>query len=251
MHLLCTLQSALSGLPDSLYLTACSQVHPVFDLKYLNPSLSLSRTTSSWLLYASKMPQSHVSFSQSSRNQSKSMMTLFSVAPVCHGHGGGCGVRSLTCRSGDSADIGRDRDCREHQPTLDTKSLTAMCPRELKLQYPTFSFQKEQPILFHTFLQCPSVENTFPLLFVRNNKNPILSAIVISSPPFTHRLGGLVVKASASRAEDPGFESRLRRDFSGSSHTSDLNIGNPVATLPGAWRYRVSAGTGRPGVSIL
>ena len=39
--------------------------------------------------------------------------------------------------------------------------------------------------------------------------------------------------------------------FSGSSHTSDLNIGTPVATLPGTWRYRVSAGTGRPGVSIL
>ena len=37
-----------------------------------------------------------------------------------------------------------------------------------------------------------------------------------------NRLGGLVVKASASGAEDPGFESRLRRDFSGSSHTSDL-----------------------------
>ena len=32
----------------------------------------------------------------------------------------------------------------------------------------------------------------------------------------THnRLVGLVVKASASRAEDPGFESRLRRDFFG------------------------------------
>ena len=60
-----------------------------------------------------------------------------------------------------------------------------------------------------------------------------------------------MVKASASRAEDLGFESRLRRDFSGSSHTSDLNIGTPVATLPGAWRYRVSAGNGRPGVSIL
>ena len=27
------------------------------------------------------------------------------------------------------------------------------------------------------------------------------------------RLVGLVVKASASRAEDPGFESHLRRDF--------------------------------------
>ena len=64
-------------------------------------------------------------------------------------------------------------------------------------------------------------------------------------------LVGQVVKASASRAEDPEFESRLRRDFSGSSHTSDLNFGTRVATLSGAWRYRVSAGTGRPGVSIL
>ena len=32
-----------------------------------------------------------------------------------------------------------------------------------------------------------------------------------------NRLGGLVVKASVSGAEDPGFESRLRRDFSGST----------------------------------
>ena len=33
------------------------------------------------------------------------------------------------------------------------------------------------------------------------------------------------VKASAWRAEDPGFHSRLRRgDFSGSSHTCDLNL---------------------------
>ena len=69
--------------------------------------------------------------------------------------------------------------------------------------------------------------------------------------PAAHRLVGLVVKASASRAEDPGFESRFHRIFSGSSHTSDLKIGIPVATLPGAWRYRVSTGTGRPGVSIL
>ena len=51
-----------------------------------------------------------------------------------------------------------------------------------------------------------------------------------------------MVKASASRAEDPGFES-------GSSHTSDIKIGIPVTTLPGAWSYRVSAGW--PGVSIL
>ena len=49
-------------------------------------------------------------------------------------------------------------------------------------------------------------------------------------------LVGLVVKAYASRAEDPEFESRLRRDFPGSSHTSNLKIGAPVVTLPGAWR---------------
>ena len=60
-----------------------------------------------------------------------------------------------------------------------------------------------------------------------------------------------MAKVSALGAEDPGFESRLRQDFSGSHHTGDLKIGTPVATLPGAWRYRVSAGTGRPSVSIL
>ena len=51
--------------------------------------------------------------------------------------------------------------------------------------------------------------------------------------PPRDRLVGLVVKASASKAEDPGFGSRLRfGDFSGSSHTSDLKVGTPVATLP-------------------
>ena len=64
-------------------------------------------------------------------------------------------------------------------------------------------------------------------------------------------LAGLVVKASASGAEDPGFESRLRRGFSGSNHTSDFKIGTPAATLLSAWGYRISAGTGQPGVSIL
>ena len=44
---------------------------------------------------------------------------------------------------------------------------------------------------------------------------------------------------------------RFRGDFSGSSQTSDLKNGTPVATLPGAWRYKVSARTGRPGLSIL
>ena len=35
------------------------------------------------------------------------------------------------------------------------------------------------------------------------------------NPALVNRLVGLVVKASASRAEDPGFESRWGRDFFG------------------------------------
>ena len=65
------------------------------------------------------------------------------------------------------------------------------------------------------------------------------------------RLVSIVVKASASGEEDPGFESRRRRDFSGLSHTSDLKIGTPVFTLRGDWRCRISTGTSRPDVSIL
>ena len=49
----------------------------------------------------------------------------------------------------------------------------------------------------------------------------------------------------------PGSNPACAGIFSESSHTSDLKIGTPVATLPGAWHYRVSDGTGRPGVSIL
>ena len=30
-----------------------------------------------------------------------------------------------------------------------------------------------------------------------------------------------------------------------------MKIGTPVATLPGAWHYRVSAETSQPGVSLL
>ena len=59
---------------------------------------------------------------------------------------------------------------------------------------------------------------------------------------------GLVIKASTARSADLGFSSCfLHVDFSGSSHT----MGTPEATLPGALRYRVSAGTDRPDASIL
>ena len=61
-----------------------------------------------------------------------------------------------------------------------------------------------------------------------------------------------MVKASASTAEDPEFDFRSHRgDFSGSSHTIELKSGTSVASLTGAWRDRVSSGTGWSGVSIL
>ena len=72
-------------------------------------------------------------------------------------------------------------------------------------------------------------------------------------PLSAHRLVGLVVKASTSRAEDPGFKSRLRQDFSVVESYQWLknwhSSGYPARRL--AWRYRVSTGTGWPGVSIL
>ena len=39
--------------------------------------------------------------------------------------------------------------------------------------------------------------------------------------------------------------------FSRSTHAGDLEIGSQVATLPGAWCYRVSARTDWPGVCTL
>ena len=56
---------------------------------------------------------------------------------------------------------------------------------------------------------------------------------------------------SAREWNIPGSNPACDGIFSGSGHTSDLKIGTPVATLPGAWCCRVSAGTGWPGVSIL
>ena len=65
-------------------------------------------------------------------------------------------------------------------------------------------------------------------------------------------LAGLVDKAFTSTAGDPGLIPTFRVNlFSGPSHTSDLKIGTPVITLPSAWCYRVSTGTGWPGVSML
>ena len=70
-------------------------------------------------------------------------------------------------------------------------------------------------------------------------------------PCLPDRLVGLVVRHLPQERKVLGSNPACAGIFSGSSHISDLNIGTPVATLPGAWRYRVSAGTGWPGVSIL
>ena len=62
---------------------------------------------------------------------------------------------------------------------------------------------------------------------------------------------GLVGLVCLESGRSGGFESHLQQDFSGLSHRCDLEIGTPVATVPGAWHYRVSTGVGWPGVSIL
>ena len=64
-------------------------------------------------------------------------------------------------------------------------------------------------------------------------------------------LVGLVVRRPPRERKIPGSNPACAGIFSGSSHTSGLKIGTPVAILPGAWCNRVSTGTGRPGVSIL
>ena len=66
-----------------------------------------------------------------------------------------------------------------------------------------------------------------------------------------YRLVGILVRCLARKRKIPGSNPAGAGIFSRSSHTSDSKIGTPVSTLPGAWRYRVSAGTGQPGVSIL
>ena len=65
------------------------------------------------------------------------------------------------------------------------------------------------------------------------------------------RFVGLVVKRPPRERKIPGSNPTWTRIFLGSSHTSDLKIGSPVASLLGAWHYRVSAGTGWAVVSIL
>ena len=76
------------------------------------------------------------------------------------------------------------------------------------------------------------------------------SSVSVQLSIYGDGLLGLAVKVSAPGAEDPEFDSHF---FPGqvTPCISDLITGPPLATLPGAWRYRVSAGTGWLGVCIL
>ena len=76
------------------------------------------------------------------------------------------------------------------------------------------------------YLHLFSAISMFPM--ERRSRNTLIIIIII----YDH-LVGLVVKASASGAEDPWFESRLRRDFSGSSHTSKLALQWLPCQVPG------------------
>ena len=62
----------------------------------------------------------------------------------------------------------------------------------------------------------------------------------------------MMMMMSTRRAADPGPGLAFPFGaFSRSSHASDLKIDTLVATRSGAWRYRVSAKTDWPDVSIL
>ena len=76
------------------------------------------------------------------------------------------------------------------------------------------------------------------------------SELPVNSSELIH-LVGLVVRRPPQGWKILGSNPACARIFGGSSHTSDLKIGIPVATLSSVWRYRVSAGTGRPDVGIL
>ena len=80
-----------------------------------------------------------------------------------------------------------------------------------------------------------------------NSQQPnlaVTASVQCSQDRTLDRLVGLVVRRPPLERKIPGSNPACAGIFSGSSHTSDLKIGTPVATLPGAWRYRVSTGTG-------
>ena len=71
------------------------------------------------------------------------------------------------------------------------------------------------PVVLTTVLQCPVVLTSLKSSLISTTVSALKVNFCSGVDALTKgdRLVGLVVKASASRTEDPGFESRLRRDF--------------------------------------
>ena len=65
----------------------------------------------------------------------------------------------------------------------------------------------------NSYALCRSIDGYFETTDLHSSLLSV--AFLLMLLVFLDHLFGLVVKASASRAEGPGFESRLRRDFSG------------------------------------
>ena len=105
----------------------------------------------------------------------------------------------------------------------------------------------------HSMASFVAVWGTCKYHVYTSNRNVPLSetAVRMGHSSVTDRLVGLVVRRPPRERKIPGLNPACAGIFSGSSHTSDLKFGTPVATMPGAWRYRVSAGNGWPGDSIL
>ena len=89
------------------------------------------------------------------------------------------------------------------------------------LNFGILAFLETPSTIVALFVMTRSVDHALTILSLRQAHNIIKvgtrSASVGLLTPLCSgdRLVGLAVKASTSRAEDPVFESRLRRDFSG------------------------------------
>ena len=79
------------------------------------------------------------------------------------------------------------------------------------------------------------------ILHTQNFAYPVQVRVYhLTLPGVRDSLVGLVVRRPPRERKIPGSNPACAGIFSGSSHTYDLKIGTPVATQPGAWRYRVS-----------
>ena len=80
---------------------------------------------------------------------------------------------------------------------------------------------------------------------------PFLRSIIRAQTRSPHRLVGLVVRRPPRMRKIRGSNPARDGIFLGRVIPVTQKLTLQWLTLPGAWRYRVSAGTGRPDVSIL